>query len=335
MKAMFYESNKDNLVNCFLCPHRCVIPELKRGICKVRENRKGTLYSLVYGKLISEAIDPIEKKPLYHFYPGSLSYSIATAGCNFRCLNCQNYEISQMPKESELISGEQTDPENVVSAAKKYDCLSISYTYTEPTIFYEYALDTSMIAHEKGIKNVFVTNGYITDEALVRISPYLDGANIDLKSMSDSYYRKICGAKLQFVLDAIKSYKRLGIWVEITTLIIPSLNDSEEELTKIANFINSVGSEIPWHISQFHPTYKLSQLSRTPISTLEKARKIGFDVGLKYVYTGNVPGDEGENTYCYNCGEILIRRYGFQLIKNQIKNGKCPRCGSKIDGIGL
>ncbi len=334
-EAMFYEKLENNIVRCHLCSHKCNIPESKRGICKVRENKNGALHTLVYGRLISEAIDPIEKKPLYHFYPNSLAYSIATAGCNFRCMNCQNFEISQMPKEREIIIGDYTSPEEVVSTAKKYDCLSIAYTYTEPTIFYEYAYDTSILAHEKGIKNVFVTNGYITEEALVKISSYLDGANIDLKSMSDSFYRKICGAELQPVLDAIKLYKRLGIWIEITTLIIPTLNDSEEEFERIAEFIKNVGSHIPWHISQFYPTYKMLQLPRTPISTLSKARKIGFEAGLKYVYTGNVPGDEGENTYCHNCGELIIRRYSYQILRKQIKDGNCPRCGTGIEGIGL
>ncbi|MCW4033675.1 MAG: AmmeMemoRadiSam system radical SAM enzyme [Candidatus Bathyarchaeota archaeon] len=334
-EALFYKHNDNKSVTCFLCPHRCTIPESKRGICKVRENRDGKLYSLVYGKLISEAIDPIEKKPLYHFYPASLSYSIATVGCNLRCFNCQNYEISQMPKNKDLIYGEQTKPEDVISSAKKYDCLSISYTYTEPTIFFEYAFDTSIIAHEKNIKNVFVTNGYITEEALVKISPFLDGVNIDLKSMSDKFYREICGAELQHVLDSIKLYKRLGIWIEITTLIIPSKNDSEKELNEIADFISDIGKEIPWHVSQFYPTYKMNDLPRTPTTTLKKARTIGYDAGLKYVYTGNIPGDEGESTYCYNCGEILIKRYGFQLATIKIKNGKCFRCNTKIDGVGL
>jgi pyruvate formate lyase activating enzyme len=334
-EALFYKHNDDKSVTCFLCPHKCTIQESKRGICKVRENRDGTLCSLVYGKLISEGIDPIEKKPLYHFYPASLSYSIATVGCNLRCSNCQNYEISQMPKNKDLIYGEQTNPEDVVSSAKKYDCLSISYTYTEPTIFFEFAFDTSIIANEKNIKNVFVTNGYITEEALVKISPFLDGANIDLKSMSDKFYKENCGAELQHVLDSIKLYKRLGIWIEITTLIIPTKNDSEKELNEIANFVSEIGKEIPWHVSQFYPTYKMNDLPRTPTTTLKKARTIGYDAGLKYVYTGNISGDEGESTFCYNCGEILIKRYGFQLATNKIQNGKCFRCNTKIDGVGL
>ena len=334
-EAMFYEKQDNKFVRCFLCSHRCTIPESKKGICNVRLNKDGVLYTLVYGNLVSEAIDPIEKKPLYHFHPGSLAYSIATPGCNFKCKNCQNFEISQVTNGKEIITREFTKPEDLISAAKKYDCLSIAYTYTEPTIFFEYAFDTAILAHESGLKNIFVTNGYITEEALIKISPFLDGANIDLKSFSDNFYRKNCGAELQPVLDSIKLYKKLGIWIEITTLVIPTLNDTEEEFKGIADFIKNLGAETPWHISAFHPTYKMLELPRTPSSTLRKARKIGYELGLKYIYTGNVPGDEGENTYCFNCGEILIKRYGFQLANKKIENGKCPRCNTKIDGIGF
>lgn len=334
-EAMFYKTQDNKFVCCFLCSHRCTIPESKKGICNVRLNKNGVLYTLVYGNLVSEAIDPIEKKPLYHFHPGSLAYSIATRGCNFKCKNCQNFEISQVANEKELITGEFTKPEDIILAAKKYDCLSIAYTYTEPTIFFEYAFDTAILAHESGLKNIFVTNGYITEEALIKISPFLDGTNIDLKSISDNFYRKNCGAELQPILDSIKLYKKLGIWIEITTLVIPTLNDTEEEFKGIADFIKNLGSEIPWHISAFHPTYKMLEFPRTPSSTLRKARKIGYELGLKYIYTGNIPGDEGENTYCFNCGDILIKRYGFQLANNKIQNGKCPRCNIKIDGIGF
>jgi len=251
----------------------------KRGICAVRENRSETLYSLVYGKAVARAVDPIEKKPLFHFLPGSRAYSIATAGCNFRCGNCQNFEISQMPKDRKIILGQDVSPEEIVMAAKRNNCESIAYTYTEPTIFFEYAYDTAKLARKEGIKNVFVTNGYITEEALVEIKPYLDAANIDLKSFSDDFYRKNCGARLKPVLDSIKLHKSFGIWIEITTLIIPTLNDSEEELRKIAEFIKEVGEETPWHISQFYPTYEFIDLPRTPVATLRRAREIGLEVG--------------------------------------------------------
>ncbi|MCJ7722162.1 AmmeMemoRadiSam system radical SAM enzyme [Candidatus Bathyarchaeota archaeon] len=333
-EAIFYEKLDDKLVNCNLCSHRCSrIADSKRGICGVRENRDGKLYSLVYGKIVSCAIDPIEKKPLFNFLPGSKSYSIATVGCNFRCDNCQNYDISQLPKERNIIVGQETSPEEIVSAAKRSNCASIAYTYSEPTIFFEYAYDIAKLAKKEGLKNAFVTNGYITPEALKEISPYLDAANVDLKSFSDDFYRKRCGARLQPVLDAIRLYKSLGIWTEITTLIIPSLNDSEEELGKIAEFIKDVGEDTPWHITQFHPTYKLIDLPRTPVTTLRKARDIGLEAGLRYVYEGNVPGETGENTYCHNCKKTLIRRFGYQIQENKIKNSTCSHCGAKIDGV--
>jgi pyruvate formate lyase activating enzyme len=333
-EAMFYEKLENNLVNCNLCSHRCRrIADSKRGICGVRENRDGKLYSLVYGKAIARSVDPIEKKPLFNFLPGSLSYSVATVGCNFRCDNCQNYDISQLPKERKIIVGQEASPEDIVSTAKRSNCASIAYTYTEPTIFFEYAYDIAKLAKKEGLKNVFVSNGYITPEALQEISPYLDAANIDLKSFSDSFYKKSCGARLQPVLDSIRLYKSLGVWIELTTLIIPTLNDSEEELQQIAGFIKEVGEDTPWHITQFHPMYKLPDLPRTPVSTLRKARQIGLEAGLRYVYEGNVRGETGENTYCYKCGKPLIRRFGYSIQKNEIKNSKCTYCGTKIDGL--
>jgi pyruvate formate lyase activating enzyme len=334
-EALFYEKLENDVVKCNLCSHRCPrIADMKRGICGVRENRNGTLYSLVYGRVIARNIDPIEKKPLYHFLPGTMSYSIATVGCNFRCGNCQNYDISQMPKEHGTIVGQKMSPEEVVSAAKRSDCRSIAYTYSEPTIYFEYALDTAKLARKEGIKNVFVTNGYITPEALNKIAPYLDAANIDLKSFTDTFYQKNCGAHLQPVLESISLYKKLGIWTEITTLIIPTLNDTERELRQIAEFIKTAaGSETPWHITAFHPTYKLIELPRTTVKILRRTREIGLETGLRYVYEGNVLGENGENTYCHNCQKILIRRFGYQILENKIKDSKCPYCGTKIDGI--
>ena len=332
-EAMFYEKLENNDVRCHLCSHRCLIKDKKRGICAVRENKSGVLYSLVYGRAIAAAVDPIEKKPLFHFYPGSKIYSIATVGCNFRCLNCQNYSISQMPKEENRIAGDPLPPERVVSEAKRLNCKSIAYTYTEPTIFYEYAYETAKTADKEDIKNVFVTNGYITEEALKEIAPYLHAANIDLKGFSDEFYRKVCGARLEPVLDSIKLHKKLGIWIEITTLIIPTLNDSEETFREIATFIKDIDPGIPWHVTQFYPMYKLSHLYPTPIESIRRAREIGLEEGLRYVYAGNVPGEEGENTYCYNCGSLLIRRYQYAIIENRIEDSKCPYCGATIDGF--
>ncbi|MEM3587263.1 MAG: AmmeMemoRadiSam system radical SAM enzyme [Candidatus Jordarchaeaceae archaeon] len=334
-EAMFYKKLDDNKVQCHLCRHECVIADGKTGICGVRENREGKLYSLVYGKVISINVDPVEKKPLYNFLPGTDTYSFACPGCNFRCEHCQNYEISQMPREGQKIIGEELTPREIVSDALAMGCKSISYTYTEPTIFFEYAYEIAKLAKREGLKNIFVTNGYINEEPLRTIAPYLDAANIDLKGFTEEFYRKICGARLEPVLESIKLHKELGIWIEITTLIIPDLNDSEKELRQIAQFIKSVGEEIPWHVTAFYPAYKLTRKPPTPVETLRKARKIGLEEGLRYVYEGNIPGESGANTYCYKCGEMLIRRYGFSVLENKIKDSKCPKCGTKIDGIGL
>jgi pyruvate formate lyase activating enzyme len=333
-EAMLYEKITDGKVKCHLCNHYCIISSGKRGICAVRENRDGTLYTLVYGKIIARHIDPIEKKPLFHFYPGSRSYSIATVGCNFRCLHCQNYEISQYSKEHPDIPGEDMTPEQVVMEAELTGCKSISYTYTEPTIFFEFAYDCARLAHEKGIKNVFVSNGYTSPEATMLIAPYLDGNNIDLKG-DENFYKKVVGAKLQPVLDTIKLMKELGVWVEVTTLIIPTYNYSEDFLKWTSEFIKSVDVAMPWHVTQFYPTYKLTDQPRTPVKTLTTARDIGLKTGLRYVYEGNVPGEGGENTYCPSCGELLIERVGFSLSAIKMKDSKCSKCGAQIDGIGM
>jgi len=331
-EALFYTKKGDTTVQCFLCPHNCVIQPDKTGICGVRKNTGGRLVSLVYGKVIAEHVDPIEKKPLFHFYPGSRAYSIATVGCNFRCRHCQNSEISQMPRDQGVIMGSDRTPEDIVRAAQQTGCTSISYTYTEPTVYFELAFEAARLARERGIRNNFVTNGYISPEPLEKISPYLDAANIDLKAFSEEFYKNICGARLQPVLEAIRLYKKLGIWIEITTLIIPDLNDSPQELQQTARFIAETGREIPWHVTAFYPTYKLLDKSRTSIKTLIKAREIGLQAGLRYVYTGNVPGEEGENTYCYGCGKLLIKRYGFSIGENNLADGACPKCRARFDG---
>lgn len=333
-EALLYEKIGDGRVQCGLCSHRCQIAPEKRGICAVRENRDGTLYSLVYGRIIARNVDPIEKKPLFHFQPGSRSYSIATVGCNFRCLHCQNSEISQYPKEYPGIPGEAASPETIVSEAERTGCASISYTYTEPTIFFEFAYDCARLARERGMKNVFVSNGYMTPEATRLIAPCLDGINIDLKG-DDAFYKKVCGARQQPVLDTIKLMRELGVWVEITTLLIPTHNDSEDFLTKTAEFIRSVDEAIPWHVTQFYPTYKLLDQPRTPVKTLRRAREIGLAAGLKYVYEGNIPGEGGENTYCPSCGELLIERVGFSLGPIRMKNASCTNCAAAIDGVGM
>jgi pyruvate formate lyase activating enzyme len=335
-EALFYETLDDQKVHCFLCRHHCKINDGKRGLCGVRENKGGTLYTLVYGLPCSYHVDPIEKKPLFHFYPGSKAFSIATAGCNFRCRHCQNHEISQMPRDDVRIDGQKMEPSEVVGLAAKSGSKSISYTYTEPTIFYEYALDIARLAKEKGIYNNFVTNGYIEEEPLKAIRPYLDAANIDLKGFNREFYKKVCGAELEGVLDTIKVYKSLGIWIELTTLVIPGYNDKEEELKAIAQFIkNDLGVETPWHVSAFYPTYKLTDAPRTPAKTLQKAREIGLEAGLRYVYMGNIPGSDGENTFCWSCKKLVVGRYGYTISEYNIKDGVCTFCGAIIDGVGL
>ncbi len=333
-EAMFYES-LNGKVKCRLCNHYCVISEGNRGICGVRENQKGKLYSLIYGKSVSVGVDPIEKKPLFNFYPGTASYSIASVGCNFRCHNCQNWTISQMPKgKGGKIVGDDLSPEKIVENAKSRGCKSIAYTYTEPTIFFEYAHDTARLAQKEGIKNVFVTNGYTSAEAIKEIAPFLDAANVDLKSFREDFYHKVCGAKLQPVLDNIKLYKELGIWVEVTTLLIPGYSDDEYQLKEIARFIRSVGEDIPWHITAFYPAFNLPDVTPTTVKSLRKARDIGIKAGLRYVYEGNIPGEGGENTYCYGCGILLIERFGFEIIENKIVDGRCQNCKVQIDVIG-
>jgi len=332
-EAYLYQKLDDEKVRCNLCNHRCLIKEGSRGICGVRENRAGTLISLVYGKIIAGHCDPIEKKPLFHFLPGTSSYSIATVGCNFKCLFCQNADISQMPYDQNRIMGEDMTPERIVKLALESRAASISYTYTEPTIYFETALETARLAVSEGIKNVFVSNGYMTKECLQEIYPDLHAANVDLKAFSDRFYKDQCGAKLKPVLETIQNMKEMGIWLEVTTLLIPGLNDSLEELRDLARFLANIDPGIPWHISRFHPTYRLTSTPSTPVETIRQARDLGYETGLQYVYTGNIPGDEGENTFCHSCREPLIDRIGFHVTQSRIIKNRCPQCGTEIPGV--
>lgn len=334
-EAVLYDRLDNDRVRCNLCAHRCTIFLGRRGICAVRENRDGILYTLVYSKVISRNIDPIEKKPLFHFLPGSKSYSIATAGCNFRCEFCQNWDISQLSKDfkSQALKN-SSEPgsgrvEKIVAEAVKNNCASIAYTYTEPTVFFEYAYDTAKLAQEKGLKNVFVTNGYQTPETIDEMVGVIDAANIDLKSFREDYYHKVCGAHLKPVLEAIKLMYKKGIWLEITTLIVPDLNDSNKELTQIAEFIAGVSEDIPWHVSRFHPDYKMTDSFPTPIQTLHKAVEIGKKAGLNFVYAGNIPGDKYEKTYCPKCGGVVIDRWNYS-VQSFLDKDKCPRCAHEI-----
>lgn len=288
-KALFFKKLKGSRVRCGVCEQRCLVAPGKRGACGVRENQNGTIYALNYGKTISWAIDPIEKKPLYHFLPGTLIYSIATVGCNLRCHWCQNWEISQSPKPQNEIIGEEITPKEHIQNAIAYNCPSIAYTYTEPTIFVEYALDIMRLAKKKGLKNIWVTNGYMSAKTIKAIMPYLDAANIDLKAASDETYQKYCGAKLGPILRNIKEMRQQGIHIEITTLIIPGVNDRPKDLKFIANFIaRELGTETPWHLSRFFPAYKMVDSEPTPIKTLEKAQEIAHNAKLSNVYLGNI-----------------------------------------------
>jgi pyruvate formate lyase activating enzyme len=335
IEARFYRPGMEGQVQCFLCPHHCRIADGNTGICGVRTNRNGLLYSDVWGRPIAASADPVEKKPLFHFHPGSDIFSVATVGCNFRCLHCQNADISQMPADKGKIGGGHIPPEEIVRQAFETGCKSMAYTYTEPTVFYEYALDIARAARERGMKNVFVTNGFIEEEPLKEVAPYLDAANIDLKSFSDDFYRRVCGARLEPVLKSIALYRELGIWIEITTLLIPGLNDSDRELRQIARFIGNLGPEVPWHISRFYPTYRMTDRDGTSLETIRRAGEIGRDAGLYYIYYGNVPGSGGENTCCHHCRKEIIIRAGYHLKDYQIESGNCSHCETPLHGVGI
>ncbi|MFP3982164.1 MAG: AmmeMemoRadiSam system radical SAM enzyme [Desulfurivibrionaceae bacterium] len=334
-EAMLYKKLDNEEVRCYLCSHHCRIEAGKTGFCRVRQNQGGTLYSMVFGRVIARNIDPIEKKPLYHFLPGSGAYSVGTVGCNFRCSFCQNWRISQ-PEE---LSGDEErlgiplSPDQAVAEAEEANCQSIAYTYTEPTIFFEYAYETAKLAREAGLKNIFVTNGYMSHQALETISPYLDAANVDLKAWRDEYYQNLCQARLKPVIKTIKNMHDLGIWLEVTTLLIPGENDSREELEGLTAFLAELDRDIPWHISAFHPAYKFDGKRSTPLQSLEQAREIGDRAGLHYIYLGNVPATN--NTSCPQCGETVVERRGGLTERVRIDKGKCPGCSSEIKGVWL
>ncbi len=326
----------DLRVRCNLCAHHCVIAPGKLGVCCVRENVDGELVTLVYGRAISQHVDPIEKKPLFHFQPGSKSYSIATVGCNFQCAFCQNWEISQMPREEGAVMGRFVAPAEVARAARQAGCASVAYTYTEPTIYAEYALDCAREAQKLGLRNVFVSNGYMTPALLELMAGLIDGINVDLKAGRGEFYRKISGAGLKAVLENLVRIHKLGIWLEVTTLVIPGLNDSDEELRWAARYLyDNLGPDVPWHISRFYPHYKMSDVPPTPAKTLERAWQIGRDVGLHYVYVGNLPGHHAESTFCPGCGGLVIERSGYWLGRRNLRDGKCTACGTVIAGVEM
>ena len=336
-KAVLWQPGEGKKVSCSLCNWRCVISEGALGRCHVRKNVDGVLYSLNYDKLCAANPDPIEKKPLFHFQPGSKSFSIAAPGCNFQCVFCQNWQISQMPYTQNDLEGSEYSPERIVEAAIQSGCKSIAYTYTEPTIFMELCEETGRLAKQNGLSNVFVSNGFMTPEAIDFAKPWLDGINIDLKAFTEDYYRDLCKAKLGPVLDTIRYISRhTDIWMEVTTLVVPGKNDSDDELRSIAEFIAKEASvDVPWHVSRFYPQYKMTDAPPTDGAVLERAIDIGKEAGLRYIYVGNLPGARAESTYCYSCGALLIERTGYQIQQNLIDDHRCPQCNAEIAGFGL
>ncbi|MCX9014544.1 MAG: AmmeMemoRadiSam system radical SAM enzyme [Candidatus Methanoperedens sp.] len=332
-EAVLYDPIGGNRVKCNVCAHRCTIPDGKAGVCRTRKNNGGKLYTLIYNTVSSEAVDPVEKKPLYHFLPGTLSYSLGTVGCNFRCLHCQNWNISQVTIDKAYTM--EITPEEAVRRAVAAGCRSIAWTYNEPAIWHEYTYDSAVLAKKSGLKTVYVTNGYITPEALRRIAPYLDAFRVDIKSFSDDFYKKVCGARLAPVLESTKLAKELGVHIETITLLIPEMNDSPEEITQLVGWVrDKLGENTPMHFTRFHPMYKMSDLYATPLDTLEMAYDIAKKEGMRFVYLGNVGGHEYENTYCPRCNALLIDRAGFSVGKVRIEDGKCPECGEDIPVVG-
>ncbi|MGD0336799.1 MAG: AmmeMemoRadiSam system radical SAM enzyme [Candidatus Omnitrophota bacterium] len=331
-EALLYERLENKLVHCHLCNHHCRIADDEFGFCGARHNIAGKLYTHAYGSVIAAHVDPIEKKPLYHFLPGHFSFSIATIGCNFRCGFCQNWKISQQSFRDGNSPGQEFSCEQIVESTLDNNCKSISYTYTEPTIFFEYALETAKLAKARGLYNIFVTNGFMTEECLKMGEPYLDAANVDLKFFRDSSYKKVCGASLEPVLASIKTMHELGVWVEVTTLVVPGENDSDEELSDIAGFIAGVDKGMPWHVSAFHPDYKFTDHGPTPEATLRRAQELGFKAGLDFVYAGNVYG-WGSDTNCPHCKKLLIKRDGFIVSENKMQENGCSFCGEKLSGV--
>lgn len=317
---------------CGLCAHRCRLRENQTGICGVRKNIGGALYSLNYHRICATHVDPVEKKPLYHFLPGTASFSLAAMGCNFRCRFCQNHTLSMVAGEQDVY-GENISPESLVHLALQNGCHSISYTYSEPTVFFELMSDTARLAQQAGLKNVMVTNGFMTAEGIAALAPFMDAANIDLKSFSDDFYINMCGGRLEPVLDNIRAMKGCGIWVELTTLLIPGLNTAEEEIKRLTAFIAATDVNMPWHVSRFFPQHRLQNLPPTPVSEIHQALEAGAENGLLYLYAGNVSGDQFSHTVCPRCKTTLIERRGYATRLTALENGKCTACGFTIAGV--
>lgn len=342
-ETLFYEKLEKRNARCEVCAHHCFVSEGKIGVCGIRQNIGGKLYLLNYGKAVAVQVDPVEKKPLFHFLPGANVFSLGTLGCNFRCLNCQNYDISQMfdkkrqEQDYNTISwGQDLSPKEIIRLAKEYNCQAVAYTYNEPTVWLEYALDIMKLARENNLKNIWVSNGYMSEKTRQAISPYLDAINIDIKSFDSDFYHRISGADLEPVLENCRYFsQQKNIWLEVTTLIIPTLSDQEEMLKALAKFIKKdLGKEVPWHVSAFSGqiSWRLKHLPDTPAEKINKAYEIGKQTGLNYVYAGNLWLKGKENTYCPKCGELVIERLGYEIVRFD-KKGKCPKCSFKLPGV--
>lgn len=332
VEARFYKKLPDARIRCEICPKECEIADLERGYCGNKENRKGTYYSLVYGRCCSAHVDPIEKKPLFHYLPSTGAFSIAAAGCNFECKFCQNWRIAQYRPEQ--VDGFYLPPREVVSLAREKKCPTIAYTYSEPVVFYEYMHDTAQLGRREGIGSVMISNGFINEKPLMELCRHLTGVKIDLKGFSERFYKEYCSGELEPVLSTLKNLRKTGIWYEIVVLLIPTLNDSREEIRQMCRWIKTeLGVEVPLHFTRFHPMYKIQNLPSTPVKTLEDARAIARETGLHYVYLGNVSGHEGENTYCPKCHEMVIGRVSYHIFKKSLKKGACPVCGHRIPGV--
>ncbi|MGZ8436907.1 MAG: AmmeMemoRadiSam system radical SAM enzyme [Candidatus Limnocylindrales bacterium] len=326
----------DGSVRCGVCAHRCLVRPGRIGICGVRENRDGQLLSLAYGAVVASGLDPIEKKPLFHVAPGSSAYSIATAGCPFHCRFCQNWEIAQGPRLGLELTARRLPPEGVVAEAVMLGAASVAYTYVEPAVFLEYALDTARLARQAGLRNLFVTDGYATPEAVDLLAPVLDAANVDLKAFDDAFYRQVCGARLAPVLESIVAMRRAGIWLELTTLVIPGHNDDDGELRALTQWIvETLGTETPWHVSRFFPMHRMLDVPPTPVATLRRAADLGREAGIAHVYVGNAPELRLEDTMCAGCGQVLIERHGYHVQTHLTAGGTCPDCGRALAGLGL
>ena len=331
-EALYYEKLPERRVRCLLCPSRCVLKDGARGQCRARANIDGTLRTLVYGRVVAVNNDPIEKKPLNHFLPGTRAFSIATAGCNLGCVFCQNWQISQALPEKARHT--RMTPEEVVAAAKKNGCDSIAYTYTEPTVFYEFMLDTARLARKEGLKNVWITCGYINAEPLTELAKVMDAANIDLKGFTEDFYGDYCNARLAPVLETLKLAKQAGLWVEVTNLVIPGANDAPEDVRALCEWhVKNLGPDVPLHFSRFFPRYRLLDRDPTPPESLREAGKIAREAGVRYVYIGNIALEEGRDTLCPRCGHPCIVRQGYFIRSNELKGGKCPKCGTAIAGV--